>query len=242
MMAAGSIRSARAALVGIITSTLLACSGGDGGNQPDPVFQITVAPVDGGDNQTWTTGHRLPDPIRVLVTRDGEPAGAVGVVWTTAPGQGIVSPPTSITGSDGIATTRWNLGTQAKQYFAVAKLADAPAGDSVVFTATAVPNFPDSIHLYSGDNQSAPVNTSLAEPLVVMVGDEFNNPFSGASIEWLVVSGQATLSQQITTSCDGGLAQVNVQLGATPGPIQIKAQFAGATSGPNIIFNITATP
>lgn len=240
-MAAGPIRLRRAALVGIITSTLLACSGGDGGNQPDPVFKITVAPVDGGNNQTWTTGHRLPDPIRVKVTRDGEPVGAVGVVWTAAAGGGIVSPAASLTDSDGIAVTNWNLGTEARQYFAYAKLANVP-GDSVTFTATALPNFADSLSLYSGDGQSAPVNTWLSEPLVIMVGDEFDNPFPGASIEWLVISGQATVSQRFTTSGEGGLAQVDVLLGSTPGAIQIKAQFPNATSGPSIIFNATATP
>jgi hypothetical protein len=218
----------------------LGCSG-DKSAAPEPVLSLSKTTTSDGDLQSWTTGHTLPLPLRVQVTRDGVPVGAQGVEWLADSGQGRFSPPTSITGPDGIATTRWTLGTHAGSYQSRVQLA-GQAATAVTFNATAVPNFPFTMRISSGDGQGGPVNSALAEPLVARVGDEFDNAFPGASVEWLVLSGDATLGTATTTTDTDGLVSANINLGSTPGPIQVQARLPGNQSALNVVFQLTATP
>jgi len=210
---------------------------------PEPVLPLSLskAPTSSGDLQSWTTGHTLPQPLRVLVTRDGVPVGAQGVEWLADPGQGVFSPPTSITGSDGIATTRWTLGIRAGGYQSQVRLT-GDTTSTLTFNATAIPNFAFQIAISSGDGQSGPVNTVLAEPLVIRVGDEFNNPFPGAPVQWLLLSGDATLGTITTTTDDDGHASATINLGPTPGSIQVQARLQGNQTALNVVFQLTATP
>jgi hypothetical protein len=218
----------------------LGCSG-DKAAAPEPVAFLVKAPTADGDLQSWTTGHTLPQPLRVLVSRDGGPVGAQGVEWLADSGQGRFSPPTSITGPDGIATTRWTLGTHAGSYQSRVQLA-GQAQSAVTFSATAVPNFPFTMVISNGDGQSGPVDSMLDEPLVARVGDEFDNAFPGASVEWLVLSGDATVGAATTITDTDGLVTATINLGATPGPIQVQARLPGNQSALNVVFQLTATP
>jgi hypothetical protein len=218
----------------------LGCSG-DKSAAPDGVVSLAKAPTSAGDSQSWTTGHTLPQPLRVLVTRDGVPLGAQGVEWLADSGQGRFSPPTSITGPDGIAITRWTLGIHAGSYQSRVQLA-GQTGSTVTFSATAVPNFPFTMAISSGDGQSGPVNSALDEPLVARVGDEFDNAFPGATVEWLVLSGDATVATATTITDTDGLVTASINLGATPGPIQVQARLPGNQSALNVVFQVTGTP
>lgn len=233
----------RVQLFGVLLSVGLGlgCSGGDKFVAPEPVFFLAKAPLSDGDRQSWTTGHTLPQPLRVLVTRDGVPVGAQEVEWLADSGQGRFSPPTSITGPDGIATTRWTLGTRAGPYQSRVQLAGR-AATAVTFRATARPNFPFTMVISGGDGQSGSVNSMLAEPLVARVGDEFDNAFPGASVTWLVLSGDATVGVATTITDNGGLVTANINIGATPGPVQVQARLPGNQTALNVVFHLTATP
>lgn len=232
----------QARLLGVVLSVGLGlgCSG-DKSVAPEPVVSLSKAPTSDGDKQSWSTGHTLPQPLRVLVTRDGLPVGAQGVEWLADSGQGVFSPLTSITGPDGIATSRWTLGIRAGSYQARVQLAGQAAA-TVTFTATAFPNFPFQIAIVSGDGQSGAVNTVLPEPLVLRVGDQFNNAFPGASIEWLILSGDATLGTTTTTTDSDGLASATINLGPSPGPIQVQGRLPGGQAALAVDFQLTATP
>ncbi|MEP7325897.1 MAG: hypothetical protein ABI836_08120 [Gemmatimonadota bacterium] len=227
---------------GVLLSAVLAlgCSA-DKPAGPEPVVALTKAPTSAGDLQSWTTGHTLPEPLRVLVTRDGVPVGAQGVEWMVDSGQGVFSPAASITGPDGIATSRWTLGIHSGSYQSRVQLA-GQTGSAVTFTATAVPNFAFTMEIASGDGQTGPVNTELPEPLIARVGDEFNNAFPGASVEWSVLSGDASVATATTTSDADGLTSATINLGPTPGPIQVRAKLPGNQSALNVVFQVTATP
>lgn len=218
----------------------LGCSG-EKSAAPEPVVFLAKTPTSDGDLQSWTTGHTLPQPLRVLVTRDGLPVGAQGVEWLADSGQGRFSPPTSITGPDGIATTRWTLGIHAGSYQSRVQLA-GQTQSAVTFSARAVPNFPFTMAIFSGDGQNGPVNSVLGEPLVARVGDEFDNAFPGASVEWLVLSGDATVGAATTITDTDGLVTATINLGATPGPIQVQARLPGNQTALNVVFQLTATP
>lgn len=225
-------------LIALCGLALTACGAGTSG-PGDPELNIEAAPTASGDQQSWSTGHALPNPLRVLVTNRGQPMAGVTVDWVTDPGQGVLTPLIATTGSDGIATARWNLSIRVGAYQARATL-DGATGSPVVFSASAYPNFAFQMAISSGDGQSQTVNLELSDPLVVYIGDEFNNPFPEQQVEWIVTSGSATVSPDTSVSGGSGLASTHVILGSTPGPVTVLARFPGATSGPRVQFNVTA--
>jgi hypothetical protein len=183
----------------------------------------------------------MPNPLRVIVTSRGLPVEGVQVTWSVPPGNGFIAPLIGVTGADGISTARWGMSTIAGVYNAHATLEDAE-GSPVVFTATAYPNFAHQVRVQAGDGQNQTVGLPLDEPLVLRVGDQFDNPFPGASIEWIVTSGDASVSPAISVSDAAGLAHTIVTLGNTPGTVTVLARFPSAATGPRATFTATATP
>ena len=61
---------------------LAACGSDEGQSDPTPVTVLSK-PNKSGDNQTAAPEAELSQPLRVLVTRDDEPAEQVSVTWTT---------------------------------------------------------------------------------------------------------------------------------------------------------------
>jgi plastocyanin len=119
---------------------LSACgSDDDGGSGPPPPeeepLEVQAAPEPNGNAQVGPPGGALPEDLRVVITRVAEPQEGIEVAWATAQG-GSLDPSTSVTGSDGVATTTWTLGSAAGAQTATATVADAE-GSPVTFTATA---------------------------------------------------------------------------------------------------------
>jgi hypothetical protein len=217
-------------------------AGCESGNEvPEVETDIKKTPVASGDNQSWGTAHNLPFPLRVIVTEGGRPVEGIQVSWSVDSGNGYIAPLIPVTGPDGISTARWGMSLTVGTIHAKATLEGAN-GSPVVFTATAIPNRPDQVRIASGDGQSGPVNTDLLEPLVLYVGDQFDNPFPGQQIEWLITAGSATLSTSLSVSDAAGLARTALTLGSTPGDVSILARFPGAETGPRATFIATATP
>ena len=229
---------ARLALSGL----LLIVTGCESGNEiPEVVITVQKTPSNSGDNQSWGTAHNLPLPLRVIVTEGGRPLEGVEVTWAVDSGNGYIATLIPVTGPDGISTARWGMSLSVGVIHATATVEGAE-GSPVVFTATAIPNLPDQVRIAAGDGQSGPVNTDLSEPLVLYVGDQFDNPFPGQQIEWVVTSGSGTVSPSISVSNPSGLATTQLTLGATPGTVTVLARFPGAQTGPRATFTATATP
>ena len=217
-------------------------SGCRSGNEvPEEVLNIRKTPVASGDNQSWGPAHNLPFPLRVIVTEGGAPVEGVEVTWSVDSGNGYIATLIPVTGPDGISTARWGMSLTVGTIHAKATLEGA-TGSPVIFTATAIPNLPDQVRISSGDGQSGPVNTALSEPLVLYVGDQFDNPFPGQQIEWLITAGSGTLSTSLSVSDGAGLASTFLTLGSTPGSVSVLARFPGAQTGPRATFTATATP
>lgn len=214
---------------------------GSGNEVPEVVLDISKTPVGSGDNQSWGTAHNLPFPLRVIVTDGGAPVEGVEVTWSVDSGNGYIATLIPVTGSDGISTARWGMSTTVGTIHAKATLEGAN-GSPVIFTATAIPNLPDTVSIFSGDGQVGTVGTDLGEPLAVFVGDQFDNPFPGQQIEWIITSGSGTLSTSLSVSNQAGVATTVLTLGATPGDITVLARFPGAQTGPRVTFTATAVP
>jgi plastocyanin len=139
---------------------LLACGASDR-EAPDPAtLEIAKPAGNSGDGQVGVAGVKLPDSLRVVVTRDDAPVEGVTVIWFTT--EGSVNPATVRTGPDGMAATTWTpLQLFAEQY-AVARL-DGDNGPTVGFTAIATPD-PDArntILVLSDGNRFEPADFTI---------------------------------------------------------------------------------
>lgn len=227
----------RKGLTILLAAALTGCSGGKGGVQPSGTLSLQK-PAASGDSQTWSVGHTLPKPLRVAVLENGRPAPGVVVEWH-AVDRGVMSPASSVTDDSGIAVTRWTLSTVAGEWTAQGSLEGA-AGSPVTYTATSYPNFPFQLSYISGSAQSGAPGTPLSESLLVRVGDEFDNPYTGGTVNWSVISGSATLSVTSSTSGTGGVASCDVVLGLQPGQVVVRATLPGAGFNGTVDFTLTA--
>jgi hypothetical protein len=139
-VAANGVRlAARLALVGLMLAAL-AC-GADAPTTTRPAMHLTIT---GGDGQVADPGASLPAPLEVRVLAiDGTPIVGARVAWS-ASGGGRVDPAESASDADGIARTRWLLGTDAAEQSAVARV---EGGSSVTFRASVTGELPsDALH------------------------------------------------------------------------------------------------
>lgn len=161
------------------------------------------------------------------------------VTWavTTNPGDGALS---GATNTDGIGHTQATFtATVPGVYVVTASTGDTWSGDSTESFTITVTAIVRTLAISSGDGQSAPTGTALPSPLVVLAQDNAVNA-PGITINWSVQSGDAAVTAPTSVTGAGGLANIGVNLGPTPGPIVITATRADDTSVA-VSFNITST-
>lgn len=121
------------ALAGLVLAAALgACSSDNGGNLT--MLSVAKTATNSGDAQSGTAGAALANPLRVVVSDGGILADGETVTWATANG-GSLSPATSTTDANGVATTTWTLGANGGAQTATATVAGA-SGSPLTFTAT----------------------------------------------------------------------------------------------------------
>ncbi|HXP85997.1 MAG TPA: hypothetical protein VN841_14835 [Bryobacteraceae bacterium] len=94
-------------------------------------------------------------------------------------------------------------------------------------------NSPTSLSIVSGNNQSGTSGSALPAPLTVLVNGRGGAGVAGASVNFSVTSGAATLSTLSATTDATGMAQVNVtlgQVGAITSTVAVSASVAGSTA------------
>jgi hypothetical protein len=227
----------------ILSALLGACGGGSdlllpGASEPASVTLLQ------GDGQNGRVGEPLPQPMLVAVAdaagRPVEGATVVFVLTDPAPGA-TVTPDTVTTDADGKVTAQVVLGTrpgtQAGEVRALG--ANGTPTASAPFTLNAVSESANGIAAVSGDNQSAPVGSMLAAPLVVQVSDAFGNPIEGVVVTWTAEGGGAVSSPTTTTDASG-MASVVRTLGPAAGTQTTLASVEGLAGSP-VTFVHTAT-
>ena len=193
-------------------------------------------PIVSGNGQTGSAASQLPDPLVVrALDAAGEPMQGVTVGFTVAGGGGQVSQAAVVTDGNGLASTRWTLGSSAGAQSVVASAGNVTA----FFTATATSVQPSSrtLSIVSGDAQSAAVSTSLANQLVVRLLDGNGTPVEGAAIGFSPAAGSATPTSATTDA--NGEAHASWRLGTVSGQQTLTASAAGASG---VTFTATATP
>ena len=115
-------------------ATLAAVGCGGGETDPTPPVTIAKAAANSGDAQIGEVSQALPLELRVVITRDGDPARDVTVEWTTS--NGTLSPASDKSDVDGESTSLWTLGSTVGPQAATARVTGG-TGVPVTFTATA---------------------------------------------------------------------------------------------------------
>ena len=97
---------------------------------------------------------------------------------------------------------------------------------------------PASLTITGGNNQSGTIGNALGNPLVVRVTNSDNQPLSGVSVAWSVISGGGALGSTTSTTDGQGEASTSYTLGPNTGTNQVQAAVADMT---NISTTFTAT-
>ncbi|NIR49895.1 T9SS type A sorting domain-containing protein [candidate division KSB1 bacterium] len=187
-----------------------------------------------GDGQTANVGTALENPIEVLVadvnnnpvpgvTVDFEANGNQGFIVnggsSSQSGAGKVSV-VSVTDANGKARATWVLGPSPGTNTANASASfngNALNGSPVTFSATGVIATAATIEEFSGNNQTGAAGMELSEPFSVLVRDENGKPVAGETINFSVVSGGGSLTNENPVSDYLGIAQATLTLGTTAG-------------------------
>ena len=129
------MRTTRLALIALagLLPAVMTC----GGDSTGPSLPAALSRV-GGDGQSAAVGQALSSPLVVkVVDASGSAVQGVAVTWAVASGGGSLSPSSSTTDAQGLASTTWTLGLIAGSNSATARVAGAAAITPVSFTATA---------------------------------------------------------------------------------------------------------
>jgi plastocyanin len=121
-------------VLGALLRLGVACSDDDGG--PGDTLDIEKPTIQSGDQQTGPAGEALVDPLRVLITRVGEPVAGVDVDWSV--GQGGSLSDEQVSDEEGIASVVWTLGPDVGEQEATASVEGAD-GSPLTYTAIATP-------------------------------------------------------------------------------------------------------
>jgi plastocyanin len=221
----------------------LGCGGSDGDNGGTPPSTTTIAKAsNSGDGQTGQVGQALGAPLQVVVTDGGAPAAGATVTWSTTAPTGSMTPTSTPTDANGIASSSWALGTVAGPQSSQATLSGAN-GSPVTFSATANPGLPATLSDAGGNNQTGTINTALPEPVQAKVADQFGNGLPDLTVGWSATGGTVSAPEVATDA--NGISAVNVTAGGTAGPITIVATAEGLTGSPltgsPLTFTATAT-
>lgn len=204
----------------------------DGFIPPNPTVIFTVDAIDvmrslskpatgSGDGQIGTPDSTLPQPLVVIARDDGNPAADITINWAVL-GDATLNTNQSVTLADGSTSVALTFGPSSGTVQVTATRADDPTAQAG-FVVTAVAQ---TLAVISGNNQAGASGETLPLPLVVEARDDAL-AVADVDIEWFVVSGDAFVSDSLTTTGPDGRSAVNVTLGQ-PGPVTVEARRANA--------------
>jgi uncharacterized protein (TIGR03437 family) len=92
------------------------------------------------------------------------------------------------------------------------------------------------ISILAGNNQTGFAGSKLPITLTALVSDKCGAVTGGVKVTWTVTQGSATLLNTVSLSDSGGRVSTGVQLGQTPGAVQVTVAIGSVTQA---VFNIT---
>jgi hypothetical protein len=193
-----------------------------------------------GDAQSGLIGTAFGLPLIVEVQDAGGAPyrGGYPVTFGVASGPTgtSVAPTTVNTDLTGRAQTVLTAGS-AVGTLSVTATATGLTGSPLTFNGTVTtggPGVPTTVAVAGGNNQSDSLNHVLANPLVVLVSDQFGNPVSGVTVSWTASDG--SLSAPTSNTNTSGQASINWTLGSAQASPTVTATVSGLTP---VVFTAT---
>ena len=209
------------------------------------VFTITVSKpglvIVSGNNQTGQTDTPAPAPLVVQATEGGIGTSNVPITWSVLSGGATITSTSGNTDASGNAQATVTFGPTQGPVVVRAERGDM-SRTLVDFTLVGLkptltlikPTSPPS-----GDGQSGQTGAALPLPLVAQA-QLSGSPQYGVTVNWSVLSGSAVLGAASSMTDQSGNASVSVTLGATAGPIVIRAERGDAPRA-FVDFRLSAT-
>jgi Bacterial Ig-like domain (group 1) len=185
-----------------------------------------AAAVSGGGE--GLVGGALADSLAVRVMdRYGNPVPGAEVDWS-AGADGSVQPARSAAGADGIARTRWTLGTRVDSVqVAQARVVGL---EPVAFTARALTaGVPLQLAKRGGDGQRGAVGSVLADSLSVVLRLPDGRGVAGALVRWSTGEGAGSVAPAESRTDASGAASAQWRIGRTLGLAQATATVDDGT-------------
>jgi hypothetical protein len=101
---------------------------------------------------------------------------------------------------------------------------------------------PAAISVMSGNNQTAPIGRSLADPLVVRVTDPQSRPVAQLGVTFVVTAGGGRVVPDTAFTDNYGLAAGRWTLGTTPGAQRVDARVLGSDTLSATLTGIASAP
>jgi uncharacterized protein (TIGR03437 family) len=191
-----------------------------------------------GNNQNVNQGVEATSALVAEVTDlGGNPSNDAPVKWSVTSGAATLINPTAESLPDGQVST-YITPTAGPVTVTVALASNSSV--KVVFTMN-VNTVVTALQVVSGSGQQAQEGVAFAAPLVVQVNDN-TTPVPGATVNFAVTSGPATLSAASATTNTQGQAQVTTTAGATSGPVVITASVTSGGATYTQTFDLTVLP
>jgi uncharacterized protein (TIGR03437 family) len=195
----------------------------------DPAKVVAVK----GEGQSGAPNTQLPQAFIARVEDEfGNILPGKTATWQVVSGTGTITYQTTLADQRGEVSAVLLLGAtpgpvQVRCTFGTV---------SYTFTAT-IQLTASTFRKVSGDNQSAVVNVAYAQPLVVELLDQANQPVPGVVVNFSAPAG-VTLSTTSAATNAQGQAQVNATAGAQPGTYTVSAVAIGS----QVTFTLSVTP
>ena len=199
----------------------------------------TVLSIVSGDNQNGLTGEALANPF-VVEVRDqyDAPIAGVTVTFAVSEGGGALSATTATTNADGRAESTLTLGSEPGTNTVEVSVEGISRTEAFSAEASLSPPVPTTLSIVSGDNQHGLTGEALANPFVVAVRDQYDDPMAGVTVSFAVSEGGGSLSTATATTDANGRAESTLTLGSDPGANTVEVSVEGITEA--TIFNAVA--
>ena len=198
---------------------------------PGPPGKITIVQ---GNNQSGAPGQLLPLALKVQVSdASGNVLAGTPVTWqVVTAGTATLSGVSSATDTNGFASALATLGNVAGPATVTVTAGTVTATFTITVNIAAA-----GLQKVSGDAQTTLISTQFGSPLVVQVVDSKGNPVAGATVNFSVTTGSATLGSPTASTGSNGQASTTVTAGSSAGAITVTASTSGGFS---VSFSLTS--
>ena len=183
--------------------------------------------ISGGD-QEGLTGEALANSF-VVEVRDqyDNPMAGVTVSFAVSEGGGSLSATTATTDANGQAASTLTLGSDPGTNSVEVSVEGVSRTEVFSVEANLPPPVPTVLEDISGNGQEGVTGEVLANPFVVEVRDQYDDPMAGVTVTFSLLTGGGALSATTATTDANGRAASTLTLGSDPGTNSVKASVEG---------------